>query len=372
MTIVHSNSVAILGAGVSEPFGMPLGGQLIDLIANQIEAETKEACSPDLAGRPGFDPHTVVDWCTPERWYRHPMYGTAIRTAMSGGSLQHEDGIRVHKQLQDLLRLLKNQTAETIDAFIAENPKSGALAKLMLAAMMLRSSYDPPKAGSGGPLKARPFSARVLTCEHRPRINGLAPTERNWIHLLINLIRHAIDEHRVSSGNKIKLITFNYDTVLERVLIDQFSNREEPLGSYTDYIEIQHVHGQVGTIEDSCQDPGLVAAEWAKGICVVKDTQPCEEIANARRRARELISAAQTIYAIGFAFAGPNCRLLGLDKQPRNHLRTIKYCNYDGNRGIEEAVKKYTQHPDPVAGDWSRPLSVTDYIKAGHLGEPPS
>ncbi len=372
MSISHPKSVVLLGAGVSEPFGMPLGGQLIDLIADQIERETPDALGEDFAGRKGFDPQRVVNWVNAEHWHQHPIYGTAIRSVMQRGSLDHAAAINVHKEVQTLRQLLRNQTAETIDSFIAENPNSALLTKRLVAAMLLRASYDAPPAHSGRPLTLKNFSERVLKCNHRRSSSTLPLMERNWIHLLINLIRHAIDDQKIGPANKVKIITFNYDTILEHVLESQFANRESPLEPFGRYVKILHVHGQVGQLDPVCADPGHVATEWADGISIVKESNPPSKVCEDREEARALIAAAHGVYAAGFAFAGPNCRLLGLDKQPTNHIRRMVYCNFDGNRGIKESAARYGSHVEEVPGEWSRPLSVTDFIRAGYLGEPPS
>lgn len=369
MSITRRTSVLVLGAGVSEPFGIPLGGQLVDLIANQIDEESSEAVSDHYGGK-AFDASIVVNWTEPARWHRHPIFGTIMRQRMNGNTLPTKEAYEAFLEIQALRELLRNQTAETIDSFIAENPKSAPLAKLALAALLLRSSYTPGRENHGEPLSIKPFAARTLKCQHRR--NDLPQTERNWVHLLINIIRHGIDSGSVSSNDTIKIVTFNYDTILEHVLETQFANRESPLGPFSNYVEILHVHGQVGKLAPACMNPSEIAFEWSKGISVVKEATPPPEVLAARERARSLIAEAEHVYAVGFAFAGPNCRLLGLNSQPATHNRLLTYCNYDGNRGIKEAARLYASRTEEVPGEWSRPLSVTDFIRAGYLGEPPS
>jgi len=301
-----------------------------------------------------------------EQWHSHPIYGSIIRARVSDDfRLDREVGIKAHNDLVALQGLLTNQTAETIDAFIAENPGVSSMTKLAIASVILKGLYGVQS--NKHELALRPLVARELAAPH-PR-----PPERNWIHLLINIVRHGIDSGSVSTSDKIKIVTFNYDTVLEHVLEEQFSNREVPLGHYKDFFEIVHVHGQFPPLARTCSDPGKLAIECAAGINVVNEKTTCHAVEAARARAKSLVWEANKIYAIGFSFAGPNCRLLGLDKMFSDRARQLIYCNYDGNRGIAESAKRYVQAHSITErpGDFARPLSATDFIKAGFLGEPP-
>jgi hypothetical protein len=348
---------------------MPLGGDLIDDIASRIEAEASACSFTDEFGRKGHNWRRAAEWTSGKQWLEHPIYGTVVGSTRDvHGAIYQDKAVDAHTQLQRLRDLLRNQTAETIDAFIAENPRISALAKLALAATMLSASYTAPRDQQA--LRLKTVSARMLTPPEK--VKDSAP-ERNWIHLLINIVRHGIDEGQVTAANKVKIVTFNYDMILEHILDQQFSNREEPLSHYSNYFEILHVHGCLGGLEPQCTDPVRTAIEWSKGVNVVKEKNPSAEVATARARAKEIIGAAAKVYAIGFSFAGPNCRLLGLEQEPER-TRTLTYCNYDGNRGIQASASRYFlgRSVEERAGEWSRPLSATNFIRAGFLGEPPS
>lgn len=371
MTIADSRSVLLLGAGVSEPFGMPLGGQLVSRIARQIGKELRAAEIEDSYGQKAIATHRIQDWASyAAAWHDYPIHGTVV-AADGTGRFTPAGMTAARTQLQDLLALLQNQTAETIDAFIAENPKVAPLTKMAVAAMMLKAMYTTTHDNKHN-LILRQLDARELDVGHR----GGEPNrrERNWIHLLINIVRHAIDENQVSPTNKVKIISFNYDTILEHVLERQFSNRETRLAHYSEYFEIHHVHGKFGEIAGDLNQPWKTALSWSKQICVVKESKPTEEVSTARARAEHLIANAENIYTVGFSFAGPNCRLIKLTDGRSLGGRILTFCNYDGNRGITEAAKRYVvshQRHREVAGSDERPMGVSDFIKSGYLGEPP-
>lgn len=368
MPITDPGSVLLLGAGVSSPFGVPLGGDLISNLADQIDNECRRAFEKDNFDRRFVSAQKTIEWAAhADLWHTHPIFGTFVRSRVDRRfQFTQEQAHDVHRQISSLQALLKDQTAETIDAFIAENPQNADAAKLAIAAYILRCLYR-PKGGRSHQLMLAPLAARSFERA------DVARAERNWIHLLINIIRHAIDNHQVSPDKKINIVSFNYDTILEHVLERQFQNRETPLRHYTDYVDIIHVHGQFKPLTDECNDPGLVAQEWAAGINVVNEHEVCDELQQKRERARTLIKEASKIYSIGFSFAGPNCRMLHLHKGSANHARQLIYCNYDGNVGVKESAARYVKARSIVErpGSYERPLSVTDFIRAGFLGEPP-
>lgn len=358
MAITDENTVLILGAGVSAPFGIPLGGQFIDLIATAIETE-------GMLLEKDRDLHAAV--FDPPAFWKYPVHGPVLRpfiqqdgTILDPGGLQNE-----RERLRQLGGLLKHQTAETIDDFIVENPSVADITKVAVAALILRQCYDcatlpctPIQFGT------RDFWAAIGA--------GQSVQRRNWVHLLINLARHGIRREAVSPENKIRIVTFNYDTILEHILEGQFPNSERRRPHWGEFIEIVHVHGQFARLR-TISSPAEVAREWAGGIHVVNEENPPAAVAANRARARELIQSCKELYAAGFAFAGPNCKLLGLEERGQGNGILVNYCNYDGNAGVRATVGKLFPHQvvseAPVLP--SGVLSVENWIRAGYLGELP-
>lgn len=367
MSITNANSLLLLGAGVSAPFGMPLGGELIDAIAVQLKRELARTKRKNNFGSEELYPPDYFErWLNDaETWRKNPIFASVLFHFAENNERIHASAIAsAHTALSRLHDLLRNQTAETIDAFIAENETIAPFAKLALASVMLEKTYGL----QDGRLVLRPLNARYL-----PALKPDQPSERNWIHLLINIVRHGIDRGDVTQQHKIKIITFNYDCILEHVLSTQFNNRERDLQDYSKYFEIVHVHGKFDAMPAQCLHPARLACEWAKQICVVNEREPSTQVLDDRTRAREMLIAAKQVYSIGFSFAGPNCRLIGLAAETSRPGSGLKYCNYDGDRGVKEAAARYAgaYSQIEIAGDWQRPLSASAFIKGGHLGEPP-
>jgi hypothetical protein len=240
------------------------------------------------------------------------------------------------------------------------------MTKLLVASILFRSCHEIEKNNC----VVKNFAARVIN--HR----------RNWIHLFINVVRQGIRLKQVTPDNKVRVITFNYDTILEQVLDAQFSNTESQYGNWEQYIEVVHVHGQFPRLQPAgtrAEDFAKNILVWANGIQVVHETTVTEHVLVARERARVLASNAREIYAAGFAFGASNCKLLGLDTQPPwTGKRTLVYCNWNGDIGVQKSVERIARwtNPktsiDPGNGTRDNPLEIEAWIRAGFLGETPA
>ncbi|RNC96789.1 MAG: hypothetical protein ED558_02705 [Oricola sp.] len=380
MTITSEGAVLVVGAGTSVQFGLSLGGDMITSIAGAIESElsTIRLLTEDRFGVFSSILSDAVN--RSEGFKRLPIHGTVGQPFWDTEKSRFE-GKAINEELnklRELQQLLTNQTSETIDDFIVENPSYAQLSKQCIAAQFVQSCCEIDRNVS-----ARSFEARKT-------VDG----GRNWVHLLINIVRQGIRAGEVSTENKVKIVTFNYDMVLEYVLEQQFSNTERRSAHWSDYIEIVHVHGQCGSLSELQGHPAKICNEWAAGIHVVNEQDVPEPVLESRARARELVRSATELYFCGFAFSGPNCRLLNLH-QPLAEVeeRTISFCNYDGNVGVTKIVSSYetevavpelhedgrttvfrstTTYIEEAAGTPDKPLGVSDWLKLGYLGELPA
>lgn len=373
MAITDRESVLVLGAGVSAPFGLALGGSMIEQVSAALRREIARLHQSHDFLYQDFADKLSSAAKTAQGMRDFPIHGTVAKQFMDEETRQF-DRSRLNPELnrlRELSALLDGQTSETIDDFIVENPSYAHLSKICIAAQFLESCcefYDHE-------LEVKPMAERTF--------NG----KRNWIHLLINIVRQGIRAGTVSKEEKVQIITFNYDKILEFVLDKQFSNTEAGYSHYSDYINIIHVHGECGSLTDLKGPPADVCLKWAQGIHVVNESNIPADVAVKRTEASEIIRSARELYFCGFSFAGPNCRLLGIDS-PNDNLdrRLISYCNYDGNVGISKSVQKYETGlksqfiaaPDFVettveeaTGTPENGLSVTDWLRLGYLGELP-
>lgn len=372
MAITDADSVLVLGAGVSAPFGLSLGVEMVTHVSDSIKKEINNLYEQDDFGGRALSQKLNSAANTIVGFSRFPIHGTVARNHW-GESSRTIDREAMNASLDSIIQLeqlLNGQTSETLDDFIIENPSYAYLTKVGIAALFMRSCYK----FEGGESEIQPFSAR-----HYPPHSE--KTFRNWVHLLINIVRQGIRAELVTEGNKIKIITFNYDNILEYILEEQFSNTEASYPHCSNYIEIIHVHGECGALIH-LRDNQLsqTCLDWANGIHVVNETDVPEDVAAKRKAAKKWIKSAKELFFCGFSFSGPNCRLSELESPiPGFGERVISFCNYDGNVGISKTVKNYGTPPiglsfttvEEAAGSPSQPLGVSDWIKLGYLGELP-
>lgn len=381
MAITDPNTVLILGAGVSAPFGMPLGGPLIGQIASQIKSERTRiyegGWTPDIRS------NLIYAARDSEAFMQAPIHGAFVRKHMNMSNPSEVHWHSVDEEagkLERLCALLSNQTSETIDDFIVENPSYAEPAKIGIASLLLKKTYQFNADGRQPHWTPTSFETR----------HSGPKNERNWVHLLINIIRHGIRNGDVTPENKIKIVTFNYDRILEYVLEAQFSNTEATHPHYSNFVDILHVHGCFDELKKDNLQFADIVLKWAGGIHVVNDPSVPQKIADVRLRAREIIENAKEVYAVGFSFAGPNCKRIGLDEwgktarneqgrkgEARRVQKYLGFCNYEGSVGVKRSVERVCRLAsedllvEEAFGTMERPLGVSDWLKSGHLGELP-
>ncbi|RYZ10400.1 MAG: hypothetical protein EON61_11900 [Alphaproteobacteria bacterium] len=384
MALTDEKAVLILGAGVSAPFNVPLGGQMIDAIREQIRFER-----PSLgSGKSRGDMGNLVG----QAHSSHKVFMSIPIHATVGLQPHNIDGDRFNENFNGAIRELENlaarldgQTSETIDDFIVQNDSLSHLAKMAVAAIIFSRCYELDAFGHQVVPKSLDrrylghlFPADVL--EERPTCN-----QRNWVHHLINIVRNHRRIHP-SDGHKIQIVTFNYDTILEYVLDQQFANTDFEHGNWRKWIDIRHMHGACGPIEVIRGRPlNEIVREWASGIHVVNDkSDPPKEICDERESARQSIFRATQIHCAGFSFADSNVELLGLHTKRGG---SMNYCNYDANVGVKMSAEKCGIGKRSSAAIESdvrpklrviensnvdrRPLEVADWFKIGFAGALP-
>lgn len=382
MAITDPKSVLLLGAGVSAPFNLPLGGQFIDEIYAQLTAERRSLGVEEHRKPSDIGASLVSAANDNSQFLKFPIH-TAVGLAQDkDGQLSRADVDREMARLHELRNLLDGQTSETIDDFIVQNPSLADIAKIAVATLLFMRCYQLTRFRQFVP---KPLDSRKCggLFEDDKLLKNPGLDQRNWIHHLINIIRNSRNAECGFEG-RIKIITFNYDMILERVLTQQFANSQKQHGEWKQFIDIYHVHGRCGPIDDITERPDVVIRRWAEGIHVVNDASVTESVDRARNAARELVDLATQIHCVGFAFGDANRALLGLNTKRGG---VLNYCNYDGNVGVKMSAEKCGAAPRTEAelaidarsklkviensNSDRRPMEVADWFKIGYAGPLP-
>lgn len=328
MSVTNENAVLILGAGASAQFNLPVGGSLLDDIRDKVQKELTKTNSEIQAYSiydtlDKFYGSNQSDELYLSRYTERPIFATYLYQSSPNKRATYECVIKLVDEAERAVRFLKIQTADTIDAFIAENPSVSTIVKIAIANIFFERLYT---------INSNNFGSKWVLNSLNDR---LLKQERNWVHLLINLVRHGYTNGWVTEQNPLKVITFNYDTTLEKILTKAFSNTERELPPWGNLIKIKHMHGRMPLLEDKVEDPFVTTSAMAEAIEVATEAKPRSEVSKERGIAKSWVTSANDIYACGFAFAGPNCRLLGLNKK---QTKPIKKCGFVILTAIRELV----------------------------------
>jgi len=149
------------------------------------------------------------------------------------------------------------------------------------------------------------IAAVLLACEHA----GADRLEGDWYRLLSEEVISR-DLQTVEAG-KLSIISFNYDRSLERYLLNQFENRcdlsANDAHAALAKIRIEHVYGQLGTLEYVGYGQYARAHTASTGIRTIR-SEPEEDV---RSRIVKILQASVYINFIGFGFDDDNIDLLG-------------------------------------------------------------
>lgn len=368
MSLFDEGTVIIVGAGASVPFGLPTGIGMFDEMVGLLENEINQAKGTS------YHDMTVVPFL--------------VTIATDPSSFESSTNVRVASTL--LLEKLKSQTSDTIDDFIVQNPDQAKLCKALIAWTLLWCLLKPGgghfrEIGSCFGRTLYPRKSGTQVRGHQPEAN---PPRRNWIHQLINIAREQYQTKL--EGAKIKIISFNYDTILERVLDAQWDNVERQYGHWTESFEILHPHGAIPfpAIGQRDVNVGKFILDGAANICVAREHDIPKNIKRDRALVKEIMQKSKNVFAIGFAFARSNCELLGIEGEFFKHAplvgqspRHIHFINFDGSFGLRDRVHRYCDlRLRDFMGtlglefkpDLGGKMHIDQALMAGFLGEMPS
>lgn len=381
MGLFSADTAIIIGAGASVPFGLPNGLQLMDLAAVVLDSEA--SVLEKIAERYPFG--TVLANKAPITYAIHDelQAGSKIEINMAASILKRTSS------------WIKKQTYDTIDDLIRNFPDKSKLLKIVITYCLVDSLY-----------KRNTDGEWIISDAALQRKLSTPKDERNWIHSLINLARAEMldDPNYWSSGERIKIINFNYDNLLEYVIGKLWADSnainivqgspERNAANWRDVFEIVHPHGHLSSLPATIPEREFFQflRSAAADIAVVREQAELpESIRIQRGRAREICEQATLIYAMGFAFARTNCELLGLGGGGRDGSgfpvasQEIRYLNYSGEFGLRDRVDRLATPPgeaslhavlgrsvhetkDQAGGK----LPIHQALMAGFLGEMPS
>lgn len=262
--MISENTVLILGAGASKPYGFPTARELRkDIIFNTIPLLKNYA---DKNGKSAdFDDHPYV------------------------------------KKVKEFIEIFKNSSTSSIDLFLSRNKDYYNIGKEIIT--LLLSNYE-------------------IESKFREEIKNI---ENDWyFYFYETLTKDIIKSEEVSrlNENKISIITFNYDRSFEHFLyeslLNSFRSKSEEIQAFMMSFKIIHVYGKLAPLPWESNDRSEkyasnylrdYYAEYSKNLQIIYEDRKTktEEII-------EIITNSKKIFFLGFGYAEENLAAIGFNQ----------------------------------------------------------
>lgn len=362
----EKETVFILGAGASIPYGYPSGVELIKNIIEDMEDEIfvlmefkgKSVLSSTIDYDENgdfnsesfeydfekfkhlqlfldFDPNSFTTSGKAGNMYKcHDITG---KTAVV-----YQTKIKTIKQFKELKKTLEEFAPISIDTFLRDNESHALYGHIMINYSLLKRENK------------ENFKLGNAKTKHG---------DDNWYSYLLNdLLAGCADAPEKILKNKLNIVTFNYDLSLDYCLYDKLSQTEALKKDYgSKYLwetllakllpRIKHVYGKLYTYEE-IEEYGTFSSSNNVNANFRRFLKACREKDRIRTMYRDnldnkehyseihrIIEAAKEIIIIGFSFDRDNLDILGL---PRNLEKwaeclagkSLKYLDYKGKMGV--------------------------------------
>ncbi len=297
--MVNKETVLVLGAGASAPYGFPSGQRLADLIC------------------------------------------AAPRTTMDGTGISMQD-------YQLFKELLLRSGCSSVDAFLESRPEYLNIGKAAIGAILLPME------------KTSNLFDKWAAIRLQPDISEEYRRNWPWYDLLLGILCNGVPFDEVGN-NRLSVITFNYDRSLEHYLFTALKNRygrpDDECAKVLGRIPILHVHGSLGKLQwqerANQTDDNVVPYDSGGAVTYIQQATKTIVILHEGTdstpefiHARELLRSAEQVFFLGFGYhrvnlarlgIGPTLRLpadsrgtaLGLSRETREHFNVLTQSKRD-------------------------------------------
>jgi hypothetical protein len=261
--MIKTNTLFILGAGASKPFGYPTGNDLRDKILAIMDYYEDDIDNDD-----GIDNNEIIDAYT--KWY-----------------LQKNKNMLVSNSSEIFKEKFEGSGDYSIDAFLEHHPEFMDLGKIYIARILISFEVD----------------------------KKLRNIKDNWYMCLFGRMKTSFEE---LGKNNISFITFNYDRSLEyflsKAIEDKFTKSPEESAKMMKNFPIVHLYGRLDPLPwqekngreysatKNLTNRLMAAPENIKLISNERDIDKSPEFKDAYK----LIEEAKCIFFLGFSFDETN------------------------------------------------------------------
>jgi len=255
----------ILGAGASAPYGLPTAAKLKQLILADVMESGRQAADE----YPLRNPPYVVSMG--EKYKHAHQWGQYLRDLAQQSGVGH---------LVDPFWKRLSGSARSVNWFLRNNSEYEKIAKLFIAAVLLK-------------------------CETPPGPRG------DWYEEFCHQV-FSTHEYAFTSG-MLSVVTFNYDRSFEQFLLtvleSDYNLSRESAQSELRKVPLEPVYGKLGDLHTIPYGDTSSVLAAAEGIFLTRATANKE----IQTRIQPLIRAATYVNFVGFSFDADNLALLGHD-----------------------------------------------------------
>lgn len=272
--MIITNTVFILGAGASAPYGYPVGKDLRREIISHF-----------------------VDECT-----KYFKKGSFIRDFLIPSHF-------LIQRAESFVETFDRSHTESIDLFLAGHPELSDIGKLAIV-------------------------FRILAAECKKKMFGepIDDPEKDWYSLVLGRLRDELINSKDFARfheNRLDIITFNYDRSLEHFLYDSLLNSfsgisgEDVKGQLSN-IKIVHIFGQVAGLDWQDLENRIEYGRALNRVNVPPLAEKLRIIYDERDNPSldglsDTIAKAGRIFFLGFGYAKENLEILPLQEVNKDH-----------------------------------------------------
>lgn len=327
--LIAKKCTIVVGAGCSADYGIPLGKELLEK-ATHCVAKLSQRVSEQLP-----DDAPITNYFDPG----NPPQLQRLLVAL--GSIPNT----LPRDLRNIAELFETAHTQTIDQFALEFPQFSNVAKLLTADILIDEITTDQQSSKPHP--------KLLNRVIRRGDNSLD----NWAHKLVSVVRASIRKHRPRS-QRLNIVSFNYDGVLEYIVRDIWRKARENIGDLEEFVTFLYPHGRfILTGPEQSRQSYIDQC-----VASIKYSWE-EEKADHALSARAEIEKSEVVYVLGFACAPENIQTLGLSE----FKGLLRGQNFGGQIGLYHRLKELgAKHEDIWEG------ALPKVIDDGFLGEMPA